>query len=154
MLTYEKAIVLGRPTTVDSRDNKPVFPIDAPIPKNRKEVAPSPRTDSDPPTPLTMLLWTAETAAPLWDIFNLEKEDPNQNDSSKVELMHKMIKQITLHCPPFFRSVNPDTTFDSHPDCYWLPKARPLFQNGTAFTIMVCLSLPFLGFSDVHLSKM
>ncbi|KAH7412713.1 hypothetical protein BKA64DRAFT_567032 [Cadophora sp. MPI-SDFR-AT-0126] len=137
------AIVLGRPTTVDPRDGKPKFPIDAPTPKNRREVAPAPRTESDPPTSLTMLLWNAEVAAPLWDIFNLEKEDPNQNNYPKLERMHVMINQITLHTPPYFRTENPDTTFDSHPDCYWLPCARAIFQNGAAFTLMA-LHRPYI----------
>jgi hypothetical protein len=90
-----------------------------------------------------MLLWSAELSAPLWDIFNLEKEDPNQNNFSKVEMMHKLIKQISLHCPPYFRATNPDTSFDSHPDCYWLPRCRPLFQNSAAFTIMA-LHRPYI----------
>lgn len=137
------AITLGRPTTIDSRDGKPAFPIDAPIPRNRREVAPSPRTDSDPPTPLTMLLWTVEVSAPLWDIINLEKEDPHQNNFQKVEKMHEMIKQISFHCPPFFRSHNPDLSFDSNPSCYWLPRARATFQNGTAFTFMA-LHRPYI----------
>jgi hypothetical protein len=137
------AIVLGRPTTMDIRDGKPVFPIDAPIPRNRREVAPSLRTDSDMPTPLTMLLWTCEIAAPLWDIFNLEKEDPHQNNFAKVEKMHGLINQISLHCPPFFRAENPDTTWDNHPDCYWLIRSRPNFQNLTAFTIMA-LHRPYI----------
>jgi hypothetical protein len=137
------AIVLGRPTTIDTRDGKPSFPIDAPIPKNRREVAPTPKTDAVPPSPLSMLLWTAELSAPLWDIFNLEKEDPHQNNFAKVEKMHKLISQITLHCPPYFRAENPDTTYDSHPDCYWLPRARSTFQNNAAFTIMA-LHRPYI----------
>jgi hypothetical protein len=136
-------IVLGRPTSVDSRDGRPVFPIDAPIPKNRREEAPMPRTDSDPPTPLTMLLWTAEIGAPLWDIFNLEKEDPHQNNFARVEKMHKLIDQISLHCPPFFRAQNPDTTFDSLEECHWLPRARAYFQGSSAFTIMA-LHRPYI----------
>ncbi|EKD19533.1 fungal specific transcription factor domain-containing protein [Drepanopeziza brunnea f. sp. 'multigermtubi' MB_m1] len=137
------AIVLGRPTVVSTRDGKPAFPIDAPIPKNRREVAPAQRTDADPPTPLTMLLWNAEIAAPLWDIFSLEKEDPNQNNYSKLELMHKKINTITHYCPPYFRAQNPDTTFDSHPDCFWLPCARATFQTSTAFTVMA-LHRPYI----------
>ncbi|TVY75611.1 Multidrug resistance regulator [Lachnellula suecica] len=137
------AIVLGRPTTIDPRDGKPPFPIDAPIPRNRREVAPTPRTESDIPTPLTMLLWSTEVSAPLWDIFNLEKEDPHQNNFAKVEKMHKLINQITFHCPPFFRSQNPDLTFDALPECYWLPRARPVFQNNAAFTIMA-LHRPYI----------
>lgn len=145
------AIVLGRPTTIDSRDGKPVFPIDAPTPKNRREEAPSLRTDSDPPTPLTMLLWNAELSAPLWDIFNLEREDPHQNNFAKVERMHMLIKKMTLHCPPYFRAENPDTTFDSYPECYWLPRARPTFQNNAAFAIMA-LHRPYIFTSSVSRS--
>ncbi|KAG0648747.1 Multidrug resistance regulator 1 [Hyphodiscus hymeniophilus] len=137
------ALVLGRPATIDNRDGKPPFPIDAPIPKNRREVAPAPRTESDPPTSLSVLLWTCELFAPLWDIFNLEKEDPHQNDFAKVEKMHVLIKQISLHCPPYFRAQNPDTTWDDHPDCYWLPRARIAFQNNAAFTIMA-LHRPYI----------
>jgi hypothetical protein len=137
------AVVLGRPTTIDSRDGKPTFPIDAPIPKNRREIAPAPRTDNDPPTPLTMLLWNVEVAAPLWDIFNLEKEDPRQNNIAKVEKMHKLLNQIAMHCPPFFRHENPDTTFDHLPECSWLPAARQYFRNGTNFTIMA-LHRPYI----------
>ena len=62
------ALVLGRPATIDNRDGKPPFPIDAPIPKNRREVAPAPRTELDPPTPLSVLLWTCEISAPLVSI--------------------------------------------------------------------------------------
>lgn len=137
------ALVLGRPTTIDPRDGKPPFPIDAPVPKSRREEAPSPRTESDPPTPLTVLLWSSELSAPLWDIFNLEKEDPHQNNFAQVEKMHKQINQISLHCPPFFRAQNPDTSFDDHPACYWLPRARPTFQNNAAFTIMA-LHRPYI----------
>ena len=142
------AIVLGRPTTIDSRDGRPAFPIDAPIPRNRREVAPTPRTESDPPTPLTMLLWTAEICAPLWDIFNLERDDPQQNNFAKVEKMHKLINQIGLHCPPFFRFQNPDMTFDSLPECHWLPRARVYFQGNSAFTIMA-LHRPYIFSSSL-----
>ena len=63
------ALVLGRPATIDNRDGKPPFPIDAPIPKNRREIAPAPRADSDPPTPLSVLLWSCELSAPLVSVF-------------------------------------------------------------------------------------
>jgi hypothetical protein len=137
------AVVLGRPTTIDPRDGKPSFPIDAPIPKNRREAAPVTRSKSDPPTPLTMLLWSVEISAPLWDIFNLEKEDPNQNNTARVEKMHTMIKQIQYHCPPYFRAQNPDTSFDALPECYWLPNCRNTFQGAAAFTIMA-LHRPYI----------
>lgn len=57
--------------------------------------------------------------------------------------MHVLISQISLHCPPYFRAQNPDTTFDDHPDCYWLARARSGFQNNAAFTIMA-LHRPYI----------
>ena len=143
MWDIHMAVVLGRPTTIDSRDGKPDFPIDAPIPANRREVAPAPRTEHDPPTPLTMLLWNIEITTPLWDIFNLEKEDPRQNNIAKVEKMHKLLNQIAMHCPPFFRYQNPDTTFDHLPECSWLPAARQYFKSTTNFTVMA-LHRPYI----------
>lgn len=137
------AIVLGRPTTIDPRDGKPLFPIDSNIPRTPRESAPTKRLASDPPTPLTMLLWKAEISAPLWDIFNLEKEDPNQNNLAKVQNMDNLIRQIWLDCPPFFRAQNPDTTFDDMPGLCWLRKCRPDFQNGAAFSIMA-LHRPYI----------
>ncbi|RDW88945.1 hypothetical protein BP6252_00977 [Coleophoma cylindrospora] len=137
------ALVLGRPTTIDLRDCWATFPIDAPVPKNRREVAPMPRSDSDPPTPLTALLWTAEITAPLRDILALEKEGPHPKDPSKIEKMHNQILLIGDQCPAFFRSENPDTTWDNYPDCYWLPRSRPGFANGIAFTIMA-LHRPYI----------
>ncbi|KAF4628581.1 hypothetical protein G7Y89_g9572 [Cudoniella acicularis] len=139
----QMAVALGHPTTIDSRDRGPAFPLDAPIPKNRREEAPSARSGSDPPTPLTMFLWMSELSAPLWDILNLEKEDPHQSNFDKVEKMHELIRQLMMHCPPLFRADDPDTTFDSHLCCYWLPRARPNFQTTLAFTIMA-LHRPYI----------
>lgn len=130
------AIVLGRPATIDPRDGKPAFPIDAPAPVDRRKIAPTRRTDADPPTPLTMLLWSAELAAPLWDILALQKEDPAQIPPARLASMHASIDTITRYCPSFFRAHNPDTRFDSHPDCYWLPCARAILQNGAPLAIM------------------
>ncbi|KAM3080688.1 hypothetical protein ACMFMG_005622 [Clarireedia jacksonii] len=137
------ALVLGRPTTIDIRDPRPPFPIDAPIPKNRREVPPALRSATDPPTPLTMLLWQVEVMAPLWDIYQLEKDGPRPSDALKVEKMHANIKQIHMLCPPYFRAENPDITFDNHPDCYWIQGSRLIFQNGAAFTIMA-LHRPYI----------
>ena len=65
------ALVLGRPKTIDNCDGKPSFPIDAPIPIDRRAIAPAPRTNSDPPTPLSALLWTCELSAPSVSILHL-----------------------------------------------------------------------------------
>ncbi|ATZ47736.1 hypothetical protein BCIN_03g00450 [Botrytis cinerea B05.10] len=144
------ALVLGRPTTIDMRDPRPPFPIDAPIPatlEDRRKTPPIVRKSTDMPTPLTMLLWYVEVMAPLWDIYYLEKDGPQSSDALKVQKMHMNIKQIHELCPPYFRAENPDTTWDNHPDCYWIPPCRLIFQNGGAFTTMalhrpyICLSV-------------
>lgn len=83
-----------------------------------------------------MLLWNAEITTPLWDIFNLEKEDPRHKNIQKVEKMHNLLEQIGLHTPPFLRSQNLDTKWDKHPDCFWLPGARQYFRSTHNFTFM------------------
>jgi hypothetical protein len=137
------AIILGRPTTIDSRDAATILPIDAPSPKNRRAVAPSPRTEDDPPTPLTTYIWSAKISTTLWDIYNLERDDPNQRHIPGVERIHKMIAEAALSCPPFLRVENPDTRFDSHPDCYWLPYFRRKIQTDLAFAYMA-LHRPYI----------
>lgn len=134
---------LGRPTTINIEDAKPPFPIDAPIPKDRHSILPEPRGPTEPPTALTMLLWNAELAAPLWDIAQLEREGTQLQDYSRIETMHKLLNHVNDHCPAFFRGQAPDTTFDSHPDCGWLPKARVAFQSLSAFNIMA-LHRPYI----------
>jgi hypothetical protein len=133
----QMAVALGRPTIICERDGLPTFPLDVAIPNHRLEEIPLPRRESDPPTPLTMLLWMSELSAPLWDILRLEK------DSVKVEKMHGLINQISIHCPPFFRSYSPDRRFDSHPGCYWLPRARANLHSALAFAIMA-LHRPYI----------
>ncbi|TGO51019.1 hypothetical protein BOTNAR_0371g00050 [Botryotinia narcissicola] len=144
------ALDLGRPTTNDMRDPRPPFTIDAPIPatlEDRRKAPPIERKPTDMPTPLTMLLWYVEVMAPIWNIYYLEKDGPQPSDALKVQKMHINIKQIHELCPPYFRAENPDTTWDNHPDCYWLQPCRLIFQNGGAFTTMalhrpyICLSV-------------
>ena len=137
------AIILGRPSTIDNTDKGVILPIDAPIPKNRRAIAPSPRTEDEPPTPLTALLWSIQLSAPLWDIYQLEKEGPSPLHIWKVKKLPEDIIQVTHHCPPCLRAENPDTRFDSHPECYWLRYLRPNIQNETAFSLMA-LHRPYM----------
>lgn len=134
------AIVLGRPATVDSRHAILVVPIDAPIPKNRRLIAPSPRTDSDPPTPLTALVFTIGMAAIMWDIYGLESDGSDRHHVPRIE---KLIMQAASRCPPCLRAENPDTSFDSHPDCQWLPSYRLRIQTDLAFAFMA-LHRPYI----------
>ncbi|KAH8819214.1 hypothetical protein F5884DRAFT_759942 [Xylogone sp. PMI_703] len=137
------ALVLGRPPTIDPRDGRPTFPIDSVPVKNRRAEPPAKRKDSDPPTPLSALLWNSELGAPLWDILNLEREGPRQSDGAKVEKMHKLINQVISHAPPYFRSKDPDRRWDNHPQCYWLARTRVVLENSAAFTVMA-LHRPYI----------
>ena len=137
------AIILGRPATVDSRYAQLILPIDTPIPRNRRAVAPSPRSIDDPPTPLTSLIWSVELSAPLWEIYNLEREDPTKSHIPRVERMEKQIRDIARNCPPCLRWENPDTKFDSHPSCHWLHGFRAKVRTEIAFAIMA-LHRPYI----------
>jgi hypothetical protein len=86
------ALVLGRPTTTD-QSAKIILPIDAPTPKNRKETAPFPRQENDPPTPLTLLLTSYKKSVVLREILALERDGPHPKDYTKIEKLHEMILQ-------------------------------------------------------------
>ncbi|TGJ85203.1 hypothetical protein E0Z10_g3531 [Xylaria hypoxylon] len=128
--------VLGRPTSIDHRFISRSFPIDALIPKNGKRIPLVPRTDDDPPTPLTRMIWSWQVMKTLRDIQDLEKEGPFPKDFSKVEKIHTEILDIKARTPPPFRSENPDTRFDQLPECWWVPYARAQLPQLHAFNIL------------------
>ncbi|KAI3330126.1 hypothetical protein F4824DRAFT_480110 [Ustulina deusta] len=128
--------VLGRPTSIDHRFISRTCPIDAIIPKTTKRVPLVPRTDDDPPTPLTRTIWSWEVMKTLREIQDLEKEGPFPKDFSKVEKIHAEILEIKSRTPPPFRSENPDTRFDQLPECWWLPYARAQLPQLHAFNIL------------------
>ncbi|KAI0878574.1 hypothetical protein GGS24DRAFT_398362 [Hypoxylon argillaceum] len=128
--------VLGRPTSIDHRLINRTSPIDAIIPKNGKRVPLVPRTDDDPPTPLTRAIWSWEVMKALRDIQDLEKEGPFPKDFSKVEKIHAKILEVKARTPPPFRSENPDSRFDHLPECWWLPYARAQLPQLHAFNIL------------------
>ncbi|KAI0116294.1 hypothetical protein GGR51DRAFT_500939 [Nemania sp. FL0031] len=128
--------VLGRPTSIDHRLINRSFPIDAIIPKNAKRVPLVPRTDDDPPTPLTRGIWSWQVMKTLRDIQDLEKEGTFPKDFTKVEKIHAEILDIKARTPPPFRSENPDTRFDHLPECWWLPYARAQLPQLHAFNIL------------------
>jgi hypothetical protein len=144
------ALVLGRPTQIESTDEKAVLPIDTPGSTNRKGSAPYPRSETDPPTPLTMLVYNVKLMLTIRETLILEKKGshPNPKDYTKVEEIHKDILQNVESLPAYFRSENPDTSFDSLPDCHWLPASRQLFDTYQGFVIMT-LHRPY-AFTNPH----
>ncbi|KAI0970994.1 hypothetical protein F4678DRAFT_110073 [Xylaria arbuscula] len=128
--------VLGRPTSIDHRFTSRSFPIDCIIPKSAKRVPLVPRTDDDPPTPLTRSIWSWQVMKSLREIQDLEKEGPFPKDFSKVENLHAEILDIKSRTPAPFRSENPDTRFDQLPECWWLPYARAQLPQLHAFNIL------------------
>ncbi|KAI0414968.1 hypothetical protein F5X98DRAFT_234502 [Xylaria grammica] len=128
--------VLGRPTSIDHHFISRSFPIDALIPKNATRIPLVPRTDDDPPTPLTRMIWSWQIMKTLRDIQDLEKEGPFPKDFSKVEKIHTEILDIKARTPPPFRSENPDTRFDKLPECWWVPYARAQLPQLHAFNIL------------------
>jgi hypothetical protein len=57
--------------------------------------------------------------------------------------MSMYISDLIDDLPPFFRSKNPDTSFDDDPSCYWLASNRPLIAAANAFTLMA-LHRPYI----------
>jgi hypothetical protein len=130
------ALVLGRPTSMGNTDVNVTFPIDTPSTKNHRGTAPLPRSESDPPTPLTMLINTAKFILVLHDILALQKEGVHPKDYTKVERLHQEIVKRQEQTHPCLRSDNPDTTYDDRNDCKWLQPARQTLASSYGFLIM------------------
>lgn len=135
-------IVLGRPTTIE-QSIRPTLPVDALPPKDRSKTPVVPRSESDPPTPLTRALWAYETMVILRDILDLEKEGPCPKSFNKVDHIHEELVNLAERTPPYFRLENPDTTFDEHPDCYWVPLVRATLPQLMSFNFMA-LHRPYI----------
>lgn len=130
-------MVLGRPGTVDWNQTLPTPPIDAAIPKDRSKTPVIPRDDEkDHPTPLTRILYTNQLAGPLKAIQNLEKDGPCPKDFSKVDEVHRSIRDLEDAMPPVFRLENPDTRWDDLPDMDWIQACRYYFAQLHQFSLM------------------
>ena len=135
-------IVLGRPTTI-GRALEPALPVAAPIPKDRSKTPIQPRGEDDPPTPITRALWSYQIMVFLRDICDLEQEGPCPKDFERVDRIDEELHALEERTPGWFRLENPDTTFDNHPDCYWLPWVRATMPQLIAFDFMA-LHRPYI----------
>ncbi|KAK0626773.1 hypothetical protein B0T14DRAFT_117976 [Immersiella caudata] len=136
-------VVLGRPISTSAGMAQITLPIDAPVPKDRSKTPVRPRTEDDPPTPLTRALWAYHIMVPLRAIVELEKEGAWPKNFSKVDALHQQLLDLESQTPPYFRLENPDTRFDYHPDCYWLPAVRATLPQLMSFNFMA-LHRPYI----------
>jgi hypothetical protein len=130
------ALVLGRPTSMDGTDVNVTLPIDTPPITNHRGTPPLPRPETDPPTPLTMLINNARFILVLHDILVLQKGGVHPKDYTKVERLHQEIVKRQEQTHPCLRSDNPDTTYDDRNDCKWLQPARQISASQCGFLIM------------------
>ena len=138
------ACVLGRPTTTDLGVEPPTLPVDVPDPGDRYCTTPVlPRSEDDPPTPLTRAIWSYHLMRPLKDILELEKEGPCPGDFARVDRIHDELLALDASTPACFRLENPDTRFDSLPECDWLPLARVVLPQLPSFQLMA-LHRPYI----------
>ncbi|KAH7635711.1 hypothetical protein B0T09DRAFT_27174 [Sordaria sp. MPI-SDFR-AT-0083] len=138
---------LGRPSTIDLTSNPPILPIDVALPitfTNFRSPTPLiPRSEDDPPTPLTRILFSYKITLQLVSILSLEKEGASPASFSKIDTLHQSLLDLENSIPPYFRLQDPDTRFDSLQQCYWLPWARALLPQLTAFNFMA-LHRPYI----------
>jgi hypothetical protein len=138
------ASVLGRPTTTNLSMTPPSLPVDAPPPKDRSKTPVLPRSENDPPTPLTRAIWSHHLMTPLKEIIEMEKEGPCPKDFARVDRIHAQLLDLDARTPAYFRMENPDTRFDDLPECRdWLPIARVLLPQLTTYELMA-LHRPYI----------
>ena len=122
------------------RDMDTVAPVDVPLTHDRTRDVPWPRTELDPPTPLTVQTIYHDIARFLIRVSILRQ---SATAYRQVQELHEEIIQFNEHLPPFLWAENPDRAFDGHPDCYWLPGARETIDITIGFTILA-LHRPFI----------
>ncbi|ROT42490.1 hypothetical protein SODALDRAFT_326646 [Sodiomyces alkalinus F11] len=138
------AVVLGRPGTVDWRAPRPSLPIDAPIPKDRRRTPLSVRDEErDPPSPVTKQLASFNLMAPLVQVVELEQDGPCPKNYDKVNRAHELAQRVADEIPAYFRLENPDTRWDNHPDCWWLPGCRSYLSQSHHFNF-IALHRPYV----------
>ncbi|KAL7911547.1 fungal-specific transcription factor domain-containing protein [Trichoderma velutinum] len=136
------AIVLGRPAAIDD-NTEPILPVDVPISANRSVTPILPRVADDVPTPLTRAIWAYRIMKHLHQIQALEKEGPYPEHFSHVDKLDQELRRLDQGIPPYFRRRNPDKSFDSIPECYWLPGARATLPQLLSFSLMA-LHRPYI----------
>lgn len=136
------AMVLGRPAAIDDT-LEPMLPVDAPVTTNRPAAPVLPRGADDVPTPLTRALWAYRIMKNLRQIQALEKEGSCPENFSHVDCLDQELRQLDQCIPPCFRRRNPDKSFDSFPECYWLPGARATLPQLLSFNLMA-LHRPYI----------
>ncbi|KAK3314745.1 hypothetical protein B0H66DRAFT_563550 [Apodospora peruviana] len=142
-------VVLGRPTTIDHASEPPTLPVDVLMIPNtngngkRRSSPIVKRTENDPPTPLTRLLFGWEISNLLREVLSLERDGPCPRDFNKVDRLHDRMVALEARTPSYFRLENPDTRFDDLPECYWLPYARAQMPQFVAFNLMA-LHRPYI----------
>ncbi|KAK3320745.1 hypothetical protein B0T19DRAFT_247149 [Cercophora scortea] len=139
----QTGMVLGRPMTTEHSSMPCTLPVDALHSTDRSKDPVVARTENDPPTPLTRLLWIYEITMPLKEVVALEKEGPCPTDFSKVDKLRQVMLDVEARTPPYFREKNPDTKFDRVPECYWLPAGRRMFPHLQSFSMMA-LHRPYI----------
>lgn len=136
------AMVLGRPAAIiDTLE--PTLPIDAIIVQNRLANPVVPRGAHDAPTPLTRAIWAYRIMSNLRKVQALERERPFSEDFSHVDRLDQEMRQLDADIPCFFHRYNPDRTFDSIPDCYWIPRARATLPQLLSFNL-IALHRPYI----------
>ncbi|KAF3076266.1 hypothetical protein CFAM422_001789 [Trichoderma lentiforme] len=136
------AMVLGRPAAIDD-NTEPILPVDVPITANRPLTPVLLRSTDDVPTPLTRAIWAYRIMKNLRHIQALEKEGSYPENYSHVDRLDQELRQLDQSIPPYFRRRNPDKSFDSIPECYWLSGARATLPQLLSFDL-IALHRPYI----------
>jgi len=92
--------------------------------------------ERDPPTPLTRALEAFKLMSPMRDILDLEQDGPCPKDYTKVDKVYAQCMALSEAIPAYFRLENPDTRWDEHPECFWIPSVRFYLPQLHLFNLM------------------
>lgn len=106
------AIPLGRPMFIDLKQCTVTPPEDCDTPFDRSSRIPVGRKELEKPTILTERIYRLKMSSRFHEIRSLEVEGPIPKNPDKVKELHHFALNFRKTLPPFYRTSNPDTTWD------------------------------------------
>ncbi|KAF2497066.1 hypothetical protein BU16DRAFT_348592 [Lophium mytilinum] len=135
------ALELGRPMFIDLKKCTVTPPIECEIPPDRLKRVPTPRSDSDPPIPLTERILRLTISRRFAEIRELESQGSVPQNPEKVKELHDFAVKYREDLPAFFRVTNPDTRWDD--SCPFVPTHRELISFLTD-SFLMALHRPYI----------
>ncbi|RDW88417.1 hypothetical protein BP6252_00449 [Coleophoma cylindrospora] len=129
MWDIQMAMMLGRPTTIDTNTCKFTPPVNCSMPKNLSATVPELLKEGDTPSPFTERLLQYQLTLQILKMTAMGANRPFPRDPSIISTLHQEALSFLNSIPATLRHQNPDTRWDT--ECPFLIHQREFLLCGT-----------------------